>query len=201
MKELRLERVVLAVIVLSLPSLSMVASSTPGGVDKTVNCGMQPYFDCIVPQGWGVYKNPEFSSKKSMLFGLRLVGPRSPSGAFVRIEADYFAPGNRVHKSPEKYIRVVAQLDGGISLPGEKITPPEAAEFNGLPATRFTVRTYDFIRVTKTSDKKVAIQEEHLVIPAGKGFYVLEYTAPPVLINEYRPVFEKFKESFTMLAK
>lgn len=106
-----------------------------------------------------------------------------------------------MHRTPEKYVRVVAQLDGGIGLPGEKITPPESAEFKGLPATRFTVRTYDFVRVTRTSDKKVAIQEEHLVIPTEKGFYVLEYTAPPGLINEYRPIFEKFKESFTMLAK
>lgn len=182
---------------------AMAAPSVPEKGEIQLSCGMQPYFDCIVPHDWGVNKNPEFSSKKSKIFGLRLVGPRSPSGALVRIDADYFAPGNRGHDSPEEYVRTVAMLDGGvgIGLPGEKITRPEPADFKGLKATRFTVNTFDFIRVTRTSDRKVAIQEEHLVIPAGKGFYVLEYTAPPDLINKYRPIFEKFKESFMMLAK
>lgn len=203
MRSVRLAWLVLASFI--GPSFS-VARAAPAVTEKSeiqLSCGLQPYFDCIVPHDWGVYKSPEFSTRKSKLFGLRLVGPRSPKGALVRIDAHYFSPGNRVHDSAEKYVRTVAMLDGGvgIGLPGEKITRPEPAEFKGLKATRFTVNTFDFIRVTRTSDRKVAIKEEHLVIPVGKGFYVLEYTAPPDLINKYRPIFEKFKESFTMLAK
>ena len=174
------------------------AGDTPGGLQA---CGMKPYFECEAPKGWSVLRNPEFSSKRSKLYGLQLLGPKGPTGSHVRIEVDYFSPGNKVHKTPEKYIRVVARLDGGIGLPGEKSTQPEAVTFRGLPATRFTVKTFDFVKVSSTSDKKIGIQEEHLVIPAGKGFYVLEFRAPMGVINEFRPVFERFKDSFFMLAK
>ncbi len=191
----------MAVLLFCASAQGIAAPPEPKKHEAPRACELKPYFDCRVPAGWSTLRDPEFSANSEKVFGLELIGPRAPSGAYVRIDADYYAPGNRVHKTPEKFIRVVARLDGGIGLPGEKGTAPERVEFKGKPATRFTRTTFDFIRVTKTSDKQVTIQEEYLVIPAEKGFYVLEYTAPPNLVKEYRPVFERFKESFTMLVK
>lgn len=163
-------------------------------------CKLQPYFDCVVPSGWGLAKQPDYYTKVEKVYGLEVLGPRAPSGSIIRIGAHYYAPDNGVHKSAEKFIRVATRQDGGVALPGEKGTPPERAKFKGVPATRFTLTTFDFIRTAK-DEKQVTIIEDYLVIPAKAGFYVLEYTAPPALVREYRPVFEKFKESFTMLVK
>ena len=44
--------------------------------------------------------------------------------------------------------------------------------------------------------KKVTIIERYIVIPAGKGFYVLNYHAPEDLAKEYESVFNKIISSF-----
>ncbi len=146
-------------------------------------------------------RQPEYSTKVEKVYGLEFLGPRAPSGSIVRIDADYYAPDNGIHESSDRFIRVVARLDRAVGLPGEKGTPPERTTFKGRAATKIIRTTYDFVRDTNNHEKQVTIIEEYLVIPAKEGFYVLEYTAPPALVKEYRPVFEKFKESFTMLVK
>ena len=135
-------------------------------------------------------RQPEYSTKVEKVYGLEFLGPRAPSGSIVRIDADYYAPDNGIHESSDRFIRVVARLDRAVGLPGEKGTPPERTTFKGRAATKIIRTTYDFVRDTNNHEKQVTIIEEYLVIPAKEGFYVLEYTAPPALVKEYRPVFE-----------
>ncbi len=188
--------------VLSLVFGLALAASPALGEGAQRGCSQAPHFDCLIPDGWSSHSQPDYSTKHSKVFGVQLVGPRTPSGAVVSLEASYYSPGNAVHKTAERFIKRLARLDGrAVGLPGEKAGPVESVKFQGLAASRFTRTTFDFIRVTKTSDKKVTVQEEYLVIPAATGYYVLEYRAPPNQFRENREVFEGFKKTFTMLVK
>lgn len=46
------------------------------------------------------------------------------------------------------------------------------------------------------SHVQVAIIQQYIVVPAKKGFYVLNYGAPEDITGEYQVVFEKAVESF-----
>ncbi len=167
----------------------------------TPKCGVAPYFDCRAPKGWWPHHDPDYSAKISKTFGVNIVGPKAPGGGLVSIDAVYYAPGNGTHSTPKAFIKAVGMLDGDIHLPGEKATPPSPAVYKGLAATRFTRSTFDFVRVSDTSEKQVAVEEEYLVVPARKGFYVLEFRAPPEVFKENRQAYEAFLRSFTMLVK
>jgi len=43
---------------------------------------------------------------------------------------------------------------------------------------------------------KVGMIDQFIVIPAGKGFYVLHYRAPEDAVDQYQNVFEKVTASF-----
>ncbi len=164
-------------------------------------CGVAPYFDCRAPKGWWPHHDPEYSAKISKTFGVNIVGPKAPGGGLVSIDAVYYAPGNSTHSSAKGFIRIGARLDGRIGLPGTKASAPEPAVYKGLAATRFTRSNFDFVRVSDTSEKQVAVEEECLVVPAHKGFYVLKYRAPLEVFKENHGAYEVFLRSFTMLVK
>ncbi|MEW6615666.1 MAG: hypothetical protein AB1401_09400 [Thermodesulfobacteriota bacterium] len=49
--------------------------------------------------------------------------------------------------------------------------------------------------------KKVTVIERYIVIPAEKGFYVLNYRASPDIVKSIEGIFEKVLNSFEPLIK
>jgi len=49
--------------------------------------------------------------------------------------------------------------------------------------------------------KKVTVIERYIVIPAEKGFYVLNYRASPDIVKSIEGIFEKVLNSFEPLKK
>jgi hypothetical protein len=90
------------------------------------------------------------------------------------------------------------------------------AQIAGRKAAGFTMKTFDLVMLPDdrlnagnddgqrvyervTPSRKVIMDEQFIVLPASKGFFVLHYRAPERIAGAYRLVFDRVVASFEPL--
>ncbi len=200
-------RVFYLVAVLALLSISIVtfsditrAGTVPEAFEEYVSEG--GYFKVALPSAWG--KTDEsfgLSAEEKKVYGINILGPSSNDGIASVIAVHYYAPGNLLHKTMERFITIHAQPFMGVNSEGEEYGPVRDALVAGRPAKVFERKIYEYLQPHVIDPKKIAVYERYVVIPAQKGFYVLRYSAPEDIAEKYRGVFEKVISSFEPLIK
>lgn len=111
-----------------------------------------------------------------------------PAGAkpySVSIGVYFYGPGSSF-ASIDDYARAQA-------LSGREASPLKAFSWKGKPAQEMTVsRLAPSLHHIKPAEARV---DRYVLIPAGAGFYALDYSAPKGSENDQSPVFERVLQS------
>ncbi len=160
------------------------------------------YFKVILPSGWGkIEQSFGLSSEEKKIYGIDVLGPSSEDGIASKISAHYYAPGNLLHKTMEKFITTHAQPVLGVNLDGEEYGRVKDGRVAGRDAKVFDRKVYEYIPPHAIRPKKIGVYERFVVVPSSKGFYVLRYRAPENIAEKYQDVFENVISSFEPLIK
>jgi len=174
------------------------------------------FFSCEVPANW--LKDVDYfglSQDEKKVYGFSLTGPHY-GDIPIRISAYYYAKGNLMYKSIERYIRAFSQPVLGVALEGssdDKITTLMLSGKEVKMFERIKNEYVPFSNIIRPSDepakndprvyerremkaRAVPVKERFVVIPAESGFYALRYTAPADKYQEFLPIFEKVTASF-----
>lgn len=124
-------------------------------------------FELAVPAGWTSERKPD---------GATLTGP-SAEGLPSRVIVRYVKPDHALYRTPDAYM---ARLNRPSSVPlkGWKNGPVETSSAAGRKSLRMERDTFDYAAPDSVAPKEVAMREEHVAVPAAKGFYLLVYSAP-----------------------
>ena len=170
-------------------------------------------FSCEVPADW--YKDTTYfglTQDEKKVYGFLMTGPYT-GDISTRISAYYYAEGNLLYKSMDRYIRTFSQP---VALEGSSYDQIKTLTVSGREAKMFERTKNEYVPVSniiKPSDKPaeddprvyerqemmarpVSVKERFVALPAESGFYALRYTAPAEKFQEFLPVFEKVTPSF-----
>ena len=170
-----------------LLAAALGAAAAPPSKNKNMERPVQTVidgsFDVLAPAGWSVERKPD---------GVVLTGP-SAEGLPARVIVRWIRPDHALHSDGKAYM---ARLTKPSSIPMNGWTngPVEAVTALGRKALRLQRDTMDFTAPDSISPKEVAMREEHLAVPAAKGFYLLVYTAPRSIDAAQRKVFRGIVE-------
>lgn len=140
-------------------------------------------FEILAPGGWRVERRPN---------GAILTGP-TDEGLPARIIVRWVSPDHQRYGTAEAYM---AQLSkpSSMYIKGWKNSAVETVAAAGRKALRLERDTTEYVPPESISPKEVLMREEHLAVPAAKGFYLLIYTAPRSLDAAQRLVFRRLIE-------
>jgi len=136
-----------------------------------------------IPKDWRALENQGGGQRVSFF------GPSSGARPYsVSIGVYFYGPGSSF-ASIDDYAR--AQ-----ELSARESTPLKAFDLKGRPAREMTVsRLTPSLHDVKPPELRV---DRYVFIPAGAGFYVLDYSAPKASENDQAPVFERVLQSLTL---
>lgn len=208
-------------IIAILPISPVFASEKPENPIPPNNIVYEKYlsegnsFVVLIPKGWGKKeKDFPYAYTKTKVCGVELFGPHNKDDARLTISVLYYEYG-QFFQSYEKYINL--QIGTFTRLTPEKDVYVTNTVVAGRKAEKFEIETYELILLPfKKPDlpfdgpdfeegiryqivppsKKVTVIARYIVIPAEKGFYVLNYRAPEDIAKEYESVFDKIISSF-----
>jgi len=187
--------IIIAVITFK-PSVSIGLDKIPKFVEY-VSSGN--YFKCSIPADWSVY-DPVFglSAQEKKVYGVTLFGPQNGSPVSPVISIHYYAPGNPLHKTMNRFIRIHSGPILGLVSEGKSYGEVRQIEIAGREAKTFERIDIRFIGERAINMPRVSIFEKFIVIPARKdeGFYVLELSVPDETKNKYTRIFEEAVKSF-----
>lgn len=127
------------------------------------------------------------------------VGPQDGHGVAAQIEVSWIGPGDPGRPDADAYVERLTK-PGSAAPPGWKTGPVEKTTVAGRAARRVTMETTQFVPPHSRFAKEVKMREEHVVVPAAKGYYVLVYDAPASIAAKnraaFRAVLAGFKPSF-----
>jgi len=171
------------------------------------------FFVVLIPKGWGKKeKDFPYAYTKTKVYGVDLSGPHNEDDARPTISVLYYEYG-QFFKSYEKYINLI--IGTFTRLTPEKDVYVTNTAVVGREAKKFEIETYELILLPfKRPDfeegiiyqivppsKKVTVIARYIVIPAEKGFYVLNYSASSGIVKSIEGIFEKVLNSFEPLIK
>ena len=178
------------------------------------------FFIVFIPKGWGKKeKDLPYAYTKTKVYGVDLSVPHNEDDARPTISVLYYEYGQFI-KSYEKYINL--QIGTFTRLTPEKDVYVTNTAVAGRKAEKFEIETYELVLLPfKKPDlpfegpdfeegighqivppsKKVMVIARYIVIPAEKGFYVLNYRASPDIVKSIEGIFEKVLNSFEPLIK
>ena len=171
------------------------------------------FFVVLIPKGWGKKeKDFPYAYTKTKVYGVELSGPHNEDDARPTISVLYYEYGQFL-KSYEKYINL--QIGTFTRLTPEKDVYVTNTTVAGREAEKFEIETYELILLPferpdfkegiqyaiVPPSKKVTVIARYIVIPAEKGFYVLNYSASPDIVKSIEGIFEKVLNSFEPLIK
>ncbi|MBI4801431.1 MAG: hypothetical protein HY796_02795 [Elusimicrobia bacterium] len=144
------------------------------------------YFIVNLPSGWEK-KDPPFglSAKEKKVFGVEVYGPVTADEIACRISVYYYAPGNLLHKTQEKFIKRHSQPVFGANLDGKTYGKVKPGSVAGHSARLFERILFEYIPPESVKQKKVPVYEHFAVVPAKTGFFVLRY-------------YNRFRQSFNL---
>ena len=170
-------------------------------------------FRALVPSGWTRSGRNAPYADMTPVAGARFDGP--PTGESVPASiALYWYSGEWSFTTPDSYINarlgsmVREDTERGREIAALMVAGRNAAGFRmktfelvTLPHDRLNVGTDDgqivFERVAPS--KKVIMEEQYVVVPATKGYFVLHYRAPESVFILFQPIFEKVTAAFEPL--
>ncbi len=158
------------------------------------------YFTCSIPADWSVYQ-PAFglSEEEKKVYGITLFGPATIPAAPPTLSVHYYAPGNRLHDSMERFVLVHAAPVLGFVAEGKSYGKVQEIEFAGRKAETFDRIDIRYIGERSLHPQKVSVFERFIVVPEKnhQGFYALKLSVPVDAKEEYLTVFKRFTKSFT----
>jgi hypothetical protein len=169
------------------------------------------YFSALVPKEWSRTEQGHPYGDLTKVYGLKLRGPEVRDGAAATISLLYYS-GEKFFTDHRQYIN--ARLNSPVREDSGEKQEMVPVGIAGLRGVTFSLKTFELVSrpserqmPPKPDDgsriyeivppsKKVIMAERFIVLPAGKGFYVLHYRAPEDNAGEYQKVFENVTGSF-----
>jgi len=189
----------LALTVLLLPACAALQA---GANDTAMLYTEKGYFTVMAPAGW---TNTEstfgLSQEDKKVFGAEFLGPQDADGITARISVRYYAPGNLLHKTAEKFISTHAKPALGAAAGGRQYGPVKTGLAGKYYAKFFERKTFEFIPPETISPKKIPVYEKFHVVPMKRGFYVLSYHSSLAAAKTGLPNYEAILASFKPLLR
>lgn len=159
------------------------------------------YFSVVIPAGW-TKKDEGFARPDSQkkIYGAEFFGPVAGEIA-VLVGVHYYAPGNALHPTPEKFIKLHAQPSIGVNLDGKVYGKVQAGKAGNYYAKVFDRKTFEYMPKDALHPKKIHIYEKFYVVPVKSGFFVLHYYAPMDLARANLRLFDSVVASFKPLTR
>lgn len=172
-------------------------------------------FVVLIPKGW-VKEEKDFSyaytKTGDKVRGVELSGPHNKDDARLTISVLYYEYG-QFFKSYGKYISL--KTGSFTRLAPGKDVPITNTAVAGRQAKKFEIEKFELIPLPfdppdfkegimyeiAPPSKKVTVIKRYIVLPAEKGFYVLNYSASPDIVKSIEGIFEKVLNSFEPLIK
>jgi len=143
-------------------------------------------FACASPAGWSAARRPD---------GVIFSAAGDPSGVNPVITVRYVGPDNKLYATVDAYMsRITAKPD--VAIPGWKTGAVSSAKVAGRAAKRVVNEESDFVPPHALTTQEVPVREEHVAVPASRGFYVLVFRAPRAAYAAQRPIFARVLASF-----
>jgi hypothetical protein len=201
--------VILAIMVLSF-SPSFAAEPLPPFEKYTCEGN---YFRALIPSTWMRSDRNAPYADMTRVAGAKFEGPMNDTGVTASI-ALYWYSGERSFTTPDTYIN--ARLGSMVREDAERGRATADAQVAGRKARGFRMKTFELVmlphdRLNAGKDdgpivyervapsRKVIMDEQYIVLPASKGFFVLHYRAPEAIAEAYRLIFDKVVASFEPL--
>ncbi len=171
------------------------------------------FFHALVPAGWPRSLETAPYGDMTRVAGASFDGPATGEGVPASI-ALYWYSGEKSFTTPQSYMN--ARLGSPVREDTDRGFVTEEVKVAGRKGTAFRIKTFEllwrpgltpgggkdekpFIYERRAPSTKVIMDEQYIVVPASKGFFVLHYRAPERLFSTYLSVFEKVTESFEPL--
>lgn len=178
------------------PVLSAALDEQPGSREYV---SQGDHFMCTVPAGWGEYHQTfGLTQEEKRVYGATLYGPRDGSRVSPVISIHYYAPGNLLHKTMDKFVRTHSQTISGSEFEGHPYGEIRPTLIAGRQAKAFERTNIRYIGERSLNPDKVVIFERFAVIPDGRdqGFYVLKLSVSAETKSRYTGIFEAILKSF-----
>lgn len=134
------------------------------------------YFTVSIPAGWSkADAGMGLSQEEKKVYGAEFRGPEDADGIVSRITVRYYAPGNLLHKTVEKFINTHSRPVLGAAPDGRKYGPVKKGLVGNYYARVFERKTFEYLPPEAISPKKIPVYEKFHVIPVKNGFYVLSF--------------------------
>jgi len=166
------------------------------------------YFSVVIPRDWKKKEKDHPYGDLTKVSGITVTGPKNIDGVSITLSVLYYG-GEGIFTTMESFIR--NKLNSMVRIDYDTETVITDIVTVGRRGKKFQIRTFEIVylpvrnmppavegRVYEIVPpvKQVNMIRQFIVIPAPKGFYVLNYGAPEDIAQEYRTVFEKVTGSF-----
>ena len=169
------------------------------------------YFSASVPKDWSRTEQGHPYGDLTKVNGVKLSDPEDRDSAAATISLLFYS-GEKFFTDHRQYIN--ARLNSMIREDYDDKKEMVPVVVAGLKGVTFSMKTFElFSRPSerhmppKPDDgsriyeivppsKKVTMTERFIVLPAGKGFYVLHYRAPEDTAGEYQKIFDDVTAAF-----
>ncbi|MEA5114222.1 MAG: hypothetical protein VB050_09340 [Geobacteraceae bacterium] len=151
------------------------------------------YFSCDIPSAWSLERTPE-QDEDYRIYEIQLLAPKG--GAFIYVS--YYTKDNKDFWGYEDFLkRNSRNVAGETKNSRENYGPVKESGLNGRKAFELERDRLVFLHPESKSDESAAIRELFYVAPSSDGgFYVLHYSAPKALYDEYLPVLKRIASTF-----
>ena len=143
-------------------------------------------FRCAAPKGWTASEDDGRAV---------YLGPKDKNGVAAQIVVSWVAPGDASRPDADAYVERLTK-PGIVEVPGWKTHAPEAVTVAGRAARRVVVEASRFVPPHSRRSVEVPTREEHVVVPAAKGYFVLVLDAPASLSAKSAPAFKAVLKAF-----
>lgn len=158
------------------------------------------YFKCLIPADWSMLDQTfGMSQEERKVYGVDIFdGSSGQLNRPAMISVYHFAPGNILHKTMDKYIKLHAEPVLGSVEEGESYGEVQQIEFMERKVNIFERTVIHFLIPRSINSPKILVFEKFVVVPTKKdeGFYVLKLSAPSERKEKYTEIFEATVKSF-----
>lgn len=171
-----------------LLALTLIAAGTASAAPATpaVASPQDGSFTCAAPPGW---------SARRLADGVIFSGPRDENGVSATIVVRHVPPGDKLYADPTAYMRRITQAPD-VAPPGWSVGRVQNAVVAGRAAKRVVNGAAKFVPPNSFRANRVDTRQEHVAVPASRGFYALIYDAPVSLFDRRHAVFARLLASF-----